>query len=41
MHDRLKFARAESVTEEPVDEERWHVELDRWFGMGGFPAVDR
>ena len=41
MHDRLKFARADGVTEEPVDENRWHVELDQWFGMGGFPAVDR
>jgi len=41
MHDRLKFTRATGVDEQPVDEDRWHVELERWFAMGGFPAIDR
>jgi len=41
MHDRLKFDRATGVVEESVDEDRWHIELDRWFGMGGFAPVDR
>lgn len=41
LHDRLKFVRDEGVTEELVDEHRWHDELERWFGLMGFPAVDR
>lgn len=42
LHDRLKFDRhTAGVTEEPVDEDRWHVELERWFDMRGFAPVDR
>ena len=41
LHDRLKFTRDAGITEESVDEDRWHVELDRWFDMSGFAPVDR
>ena len=41
LHDRLKFTREVGVVEELVDEDRWHVELDRWFDMRGFAPVDR
>jgi N-hydroxyarylamine O-acetyltransferase len=41
LHDRLKFIREAGISEEPIDEDRWHVELDAWYDMRGFAPVDR
>ena len=31
--DRLKVQRGDEIDETPVDQRRWHMELDRWFGI--------
>jgi N-hydroxyarylamine O-acetyltransferase len=41
LHDRLKLTRDTGVDEVPVDEDRWHGELEAWFGIGGFNQVER
>jgi hypothetical protein len=41
LHDRLKVTRLDGVREEPVDEERWHAELESWFGITGFAPIPR
>lgn len=41
LHDRLKLTRDHGVSEEPVDEDRWHTELESWFGISGFAPVKR
>ena len=41
LHDRLKLTRGSEITEDPVDEARWHAELETWFGISGFTPVPR
>lgn len=36
--DRLTFDRPGGATERPLDEEEWHVELERWFDITDLPV---